>query len=135
MKYFNLLCFTLALAVAIPTLAKKPKDKNKYGVYIVGVSASFTDSLIYLTDIQRVDSAELNEKGLLQQRAQYSTQLKEYLEAQGKGQNRTCFVYFNQKKKKLQKEVTKLKQKYQKGSSILLKDVDSAFKFEKAEVY
>lgn len=135
MKSIKLLCFALVAATVIPALAKKPKDKSKYGVYIAGVSASFTDSLVYFTDIQRVDSAFLGEKGLLQQRSQYSNQLKEYLESEGKGQNRTCFVYYNEKKKKLQKEITKLKQKYQKGGSLLLQDVGQSFKFEKAEEY
>ena len=135
MKIIKLLSFVLAAAVAIPALAKKPKDKSKYGVYLVGASASFTDSLVYFTDIQLVDSAALGDKGLLKGRAQYSTQLKDFLEDNGVGKNRTCFVYYNPKKKKLQKELLKLKQKYQKGKTLILKDVDPSFKFEKAELY
>lgn len=135
MKIIKLLCFALIASVVVPALAKKPKDKNKYGVYMVGASASFTDSLVYFTDIQRVDSAALGEKGLLQGRAQYSTQLKDFLEENGKGKNRTCFVYYNVKKKKLQKELSKLKLKYQKNKSVLLQEVSPEFKFEKAEVY
>ena len=47
MKYIKLLCLALAVSVIVPAIAKKPKDKNKYGVYMTGVSASFTDSLVY----------------------------------------------------------------------------------------
>ena len=43
MKYIKLLCLALAVSVIVPAIAKKPKDKNKYGVYMTGVSASFTD--------------------------------------------------------------------------------------------
>lgn len=135
MKYFKLLCLLLTVSVTIPSLAKTPKDKNKYGVYIAGVSASFTDSLVYFTDIQFVDSASVSEKGLLSGRAEYSMQLKDYLETNKKHTNRTCFVYYNRKKKNLQKEINKLKQKYQKNKSIVVLDVDPEFIFKKAELY
>ncbi len=51
--------------------AKKSKD-----VYIAGVSASFTDSLVYFTDIQLLDSVMLDAEHMLPDRSQYSTQLK-----------------------------------------------------------
>lgn len=135
MKQFKLLCFLLIASLVIPVLAKSPKDKNKYGVYIAGVSASFSDSLVYFTDIQYVDSASLSDNGLLIGRAQYSIQLKEYLEQKENGKNRTCFVYYNKKKKNLQKEINKLKEKYQKGNTLVLIDVNPEFKFEKAIQY
>lgn len=133
MKYIKLLCLTLAISVIIPAIAKKPKDKNKYGVYMTGVSASFTDSLVYFTGIQYIDSAAIGTNGLLLDRSMYSMQLKDYIEQNQNGKNRTCFVYYNQKKKKLQKEVSKLKQRYQKNKSILVLDVNPDFKFEKAD--
>ena len=123
MKQIKLLCFLLIASIVIPVLAKSPKNKNKYGVYIAGVSASFSDSLVYFTDIQYVDSAMVGGDGLLVGRAQYSIQLKEYLEQQENGKNRTCFVYYNKKKKNLQKEINKLKEKYQKGNTLVLLDV------------
>lgn len=135
MRYIKLICFLLTAAVVIPSLAKKPKDKRNYGVYMAGMSASFTDSLVYFTDIQYLDSASLSNKIMLDGRSQYSLQLKNYLEQKEGGKNRTCFIYFNKKKKKLQKELTKLKQKYQKGENLVLKQVDPDFAFEKAETY
>ena len=131
MKQFKLLCFLLIASLVIPVLAKSPKDKNKYGVYIAGVSASFSDSLVYFTDIQYVDSASLSDNGLLIGRAQYSIQLKEYLEQKENGKNRTCFVYYNKKKKNLQKEINKLKEKYQKGNALVLIDVNPEFQFKR----
>lgn len=135
MKYFKLFCLILIASVVLPALAKAPKDKHRYGVYITGVSASFSDSLVYFTNIQYVDSAAVDEKGLLSGRAEYSMQLKDYLESNKKLKNRTCFVYYNRKKKNLQKEISKLKQKYQKNKSIVVLDVDPEFTFKKAELY
>ena len=125
--------FTVSIVVG--ATAKKSKDKNKYGVYMAGVSASFTDSLVYFTDIQFLDSAQVDGKGFLVGRSQYSVQLKDYLETKEGGKNRTCFIFFNLKKNKLQKELQKLKEKYNKGKNMVLKDVNPEFKFEKAELY
>lgn len=135
MRYIKLLCFLFAVSIVVGATAKKSKDKNKYGVYMAGVSASFTDSLVYFTDIQFLDSAQVDGKGFLVGRSQYSVQLKDYLETKEGGKNRTCFMFFNLKKNKLQKELQKLKEKYNKGKNMVLKDVNSEFKFEKAELY
>ncbi len=124
-----------AVSIVVDATAKKSKDKNKYGVYMAGVSASFTDSLVYFTDIQFLDSALVDGKGFLVGRSQYSVQLKDYLETKEGGKNRTCFMFFNLKKNKLQKELQKLKEKYNKGKNMVLKDVNPEFKFEKAELY
>lgn len=124
-----------AVSIVVGATAKKSKDKNKYGVYMAGVSASFTDSLVYFTDIQFLDSAQVDGKGFLVGRSQYSVQLKDYLEMKEGGKNRTCFMFFNLKKNKLQKELQKLKEKYNKGKNMVLKDVNPEFKFEKAELY
>lgn len=124
-----------AVSIVVGATAKKSKDKNKYGVYMAGVSASFTDSLVYFTDIQFLDSAQVDGKGFLVGRSQYSVQLKDYLETKEGGKNRTCFMFFNVKKNKLQKELQKLKEKYNKGKNMVLKDVNPEFKFEKAELY
>lgn len=124
-----------AVSIVVGATAKKSKDKNKYGVYMAGVSASFTDSLVYFTNIQFLDSAQVDGKGFLVGRSQYSVQLKDYLETKEGGKNRTCFMFFNLKKNKLQKELQKLKEKYNKGKNMVLKDVNPEFKFEKAELY
>lgn len=133
MRYTKIICFLFAAAFAVSAFSKQPKDKNKYGVYLAGVSASFTDSLVFFTDIQFVDSAAVDEKDMLVGRASYSYQLKDYLEQKQGEQNRTCFMFFNRKKAKLEKEMKKLKEKYQKGGTLVIRDVDSAFHFEKPE--
>ena len=135
MRYTRIFCVLLAVSFALSLLAKEPKDKNKYGVYMVGVSASFQDSLVYFTDVQFVDSAYVTGKGFLVERSQYSEQLHDFFSSENGDRNRTCFVLFNTKKKNVEKEVHKLRQKYQKSSGILVKDVDPSFKFTKATIY
>lgn len=134
MRYSKLLCLLVLLIIAIPSGAKKKGDKKKYGVFLVGASASFSDSLVYITDIQFLDSASVSDKGLLEGRAQYSMQLKDYLEGKKGMTDRTCFMYFSTKKKKLEKEMKKLKAKYEKGGALTLKNVDADFKFTKPEM-
>ena len=134
MRYSKLLCLLMLLIIAIPSGAKKKGDKKKYGVFLVGASASFSDSLVYITDIQFLDSASVSDKGLLEGRAQYSMQLKDYLEGKKGMTDRTCFMYFSTKKKKLGKEMKKLKAKYEKGGALTLKNVDADFKFTKPEM-
>lgn len=133
MRYLKLICFCFAAICVLNITAKKPKDKNQYGVYLAGVSASFTDSLVYFTDIQFLDSACVDDKGFLVGRSQYSVQLKDFLESNEGGKNRTCFMFFNLKKNKLQKEIDRIKNKYSKGNNMIIKSVNPEFKFEKAE--
>ena len=71
---------------------------------------------------------------MLPERSQYSYQLKNYLENEEGLTNRTCFVYFSNSKKKLQKTINKMKTKYQKGKTLLIREVNpNAFKFKKPE--
>ena len=135
MRYIKLLCFLFAVSNVVGATAKKTKDKDKYGVYMAGVSASFTDSRIYFTDIQYLDIAMVDGKGFFVGRSQYSVQLTDYLETKEGGKNRTCFMFFNVKKNKLEKEISKLREKYKKGNNMVIKSVNPEFKFEKAEVY
>lgn len=131
MKFLKALIPLFLIIVVCSAFSLKGKSK---GVYVVGVSASFTDSLIYFTDVQFVDSIELKDK-MLPYRDQYSDQVKAYLE-QVKGlKNRTCFIYFDKKKSKLEKDVKKMKEKYRKEGKSIVREMDSNFKFSKAVAY
>ena len=91
MKSIKILCsLLLVLMVCSAFSLKGSKGKS---VYIVGVSASFTDSLVYFTEIQLLDSVRLDKNKMLPERSQYSYQLKNYLENEEGLTNRTCFVY------------------------------------------
>ena len=132
MKSFK---FLVSLFLVLMVCTASTLEDNKKGMYIVGVSASFSDSLIYFTDVQFVDSVTLNSEKLLPNRSQYSEQLEDYLKMREGGKNRTCFIYYNKKKAALEKMVKKMKEKYQKDGKSILKETGSDFKFTKAIDY
>ena len=129
MKFVKLVA-SLFIVLAMCTASTLENKKN--GMYIVGVSASFTDSLIYFTDIQFVDSVNVDKNKLLPMRSQYSDQLENYLEQVKGMKNRTCFIYFNEKKSKLEKNINKMKENYQKEGKSILRELGDEFKFTKA---
>lgn len=134
MKFVKILASLLLVFVACSAFSLKGKNQSN-GMYIVGVSASFTDSLIYFTDVQFVDSVVVGKDKLLPLRGQYSDQMDNYLEHNLGLTNRTCFIYFDEKKQKLEKVVKKMKEKYQKEGKVVLKETGADFKFIKAVEY
>ena len=110
---------------------KKYKSKP---FYAFGISASFTDTVVYFTDIQILDSAKVSKEGFLSHRELYSYQLKNYLEDNQLQQNSTCMIYFSENKKKLEKEATKILNKYKKNNRMTVSRIDSdKFHFTKPE--
>ena len=131
MKYVLILC-AVALVFALCS-AFTMKDKGK-AVYAFGVAASFNDSIVYYTDIQVLDSIELDKNGFLPKRDLYTYQLKNYLEYNLKKPDYTCMIYFSENKKKLEKEAAKVKGKYKKNKGLVLQVVKSdAFVFTKPQ--
>ena len=106
MKYVKIL-FAIALVFTMCSAFSLKKDHSK-PVYAFGISASFTDTVVYFTDIQILDSAKVSKEGFLAHRELYSYQLKNYLEDNQLQQNSTCMIYFSENRKKLEKEATKL---------------------------
>jgi len=131
MKFMKVFASLFVLLMVCSAFSLKGK-KQENGMYMVGVSASFTDSLIYFTDIQYVDSVNLGKDKLLPLRQLYSEQLENYLENNLGLQDRTCFIYFDEKKAKLEKVIKKMKAKYQKEGKAILKETGADFKFTKA---
>lgn len=132
MKYVKIL-FAIALVFTMCSAFSMKKGDSK-PVYAFGISASFTDSVTYFTDIQTLDSVQLDKNGFLAHRELYSYQLKNYLEDNGLQQNSTCMIYFSENRKKLEKEATKILSKYKKGNRVVVTKIDSEkFRFTKPE--
>ena len=106
------------------------KEKRVEGVYLFGIAASFNDSVVYFTPIQRVDSVQL-EKGFLPKRSQYAYQLKNQIEYSMNKSDFTCMIYFSDNKAKLEKEAAKVKGKYVKSKLHLEEIPAEAFTFRK----
>ena len=132
MKYVKIL-FAIALVFTMCSAFSLKKDHSK-PVYAFGISASFTDSVVYFTDIQILDSAKVSKEGFLTHRELYSYQLKNYLEDNQLQQNSTCMIYFSENRKKLEKEATKILNKYKRNKRITVSKIESEkFQFTKPE--
>jgi hypothetical protein len=126
-------CFkTLSVLFFVLLLSSAFTLKDKGQVYIAGVAASFSDSIVYFTDIQTVDSVVLDNHGFLPGRARLSSQLKTYLEDKESLPNRVCLVYFSENRDKLEKQIKKIKEKYIKSKKSYIRELSSeSFKFSK----
>ena len=132
MKYVKIL-FAIALVFTMCSAFSLKKDHSK-PVYAFGISASFTDTVVYFTDSQILDSAKVSKEGFLVHRELYSYQLKNYLEDNQLQQNSTCMIYFSENRKKLEKEATKILNKYEKNNRMTVSRIDSdKFRFTKPE--
>ncbi|WP_321332261.1 hypothetical protein [uncultured Bacteroides sp.] len=128
---FAKIALSLLLAFVICSAFSFKKDKKT--VYAFGVSTSFTDTVVYYTDIQLLDSVQLK-NGFLPKRDLYSYQLKNYLEGVKGLPDRTCMIYFSKDKDKLGKELLKFISKYQKSKAVTLQKVDTVeFHFTKPQ--
>lgn len=120
-KYFICVIFSI-LALSITVSAK---NKCVPKVYIFGVAASFNDSIVYLTDIQELDSAWITDKSkFLLNRNDYSYQLKNYFEMKNIP-HRTCVISYALKRKEADKKYQKIKNRYVKNGNINIKYVSS----------
>ena len=126
----------VALIIALLTLHAMPalSKARCTPVYIFGVSASFNDSIVYITDIQIIDSAWIEDKGnMLLGRLDYSYQLKAFVNAHGEA-NRTCLVSFAFKEKDIMKKYQRMKKRFsgtkKRPSKYDIREIDEEeFKF------
>ncbi len=128
-KHLGLLLVGAFLCVGTSLSAKVERTK----VYMFGFSASFTDSVAYIMDVQQVDSAYIETKNdFLIDRVVYSDQLQTFVEAMEYMKNCTCVVFFHTKKSKLFDEYSKIKKRYTQDKSVILKQLnaDSGFRFQ-----
>lgn len=106
----------MLLAVTMLAIAK-PKP-SQYGrgtgkVYLFGVSQLLTDSVVYITFINEVDSLDLAKKTkFLPFRSEFSLQLREYMEGTLKKDHQTTTVFFSTNRKKLSKKYYKIKKRF-----------------------
>ena len=111
--------FVWVAAMLVVTLLAMAKQKpSQYGrgtgkVYLFGVSQQLTDSVVYVTFINEVDSVDLAKKTkFLPFRSEFSLQLKEYMEGNLKKDHQTTVVFYSTSRKKLSKKYYKIKKRY-----------------------
>lgn len=113
MKFATKCAMLMIVMAAIMTSNGAYAKKVKKNLYMFGCSASFTDSIIYITDIQVLKDAGYDTKSkALIDRDTYSSQLKQHLADKVGKPHRTCFVMFSDKEKKITKKMSKVKALY-----------------------
>lgn len=106
------------LLVATLTLSAKKKANAEHSesaqtVYLYALSASFNDSIVYITDIQTVEGAYIEKKHILGGLRQYVQQMDRYFKEKGVA-DRINTVFFKTKRTKAEKQFVKLRKRYTK---------------------
>lgn len=109
----KLLKLTLALMAMMAFSPTDAKLKLQADVYVFGFSASFSDSTVYFTEVQKLDSAWIETKGkYLVVRDEYARQLRTHFSTTQGNPHRTCVVFYALNQKKAEKLFNKLKSTY-----------------------
>ena len=96
-------------------------------MYMFGVCLSVADSTVYFTDIKQVPNTSIERgTGFLYSRNAYSNQLQQYFRSTSGG-NCTAVTCYNQKRSKLEKKYSKMRQKYQKRNFVVKYTHDFAY--------
>ena len=129
MKKSLLILFLAVTALCSTANAKGDKDEV---VYMFGASISFSDSVVYFTEIMPVEGATLDEKTkFLLHRQYYAYELKDYMNFQENKPGRTSMIYFSTKRQKLVKTEAKLKKKLVEKDKKTVRYLGDKFKFVK----
>lgn len=121
MKTLKILLLALTLGTCLTlSLQAEKKPVIQKAVYVFGFSASFTDSVAFLTDVMRVDGAKLSSSGFLIDRPLYSLQLEDYVLSSCHVQNSTNAVFFSTSKSVLDKKYEKVNRMYQRSETLML---------------
>ena len=109
---------------------KEGKKKVETEVYVMGVSLSFSDSVVYFTEIQHIDGAVIEDK-FLPNRHLYSYELKDYMSFEEGMPGRTSFVIFADKRATLAKKELKIKKRLVEQEGKTVRYLGDKFKFTK----
>lgn len=112
MKKYIVAILCMLMTGACLTTANARKQPVPH-MYMFGLAASFTDTIVHFTAIQELDSVWIESKNdFLQERDSYSSQLREYLNQKQQMPHRTCIVFYSQKRAKLEKKFQKIMRLY-----------------------
>ena len=109
---------------------KKVKEVEPVTVYIWGASMSFSDSIVYFTEIQKLDAVVM-ENGFLPYRQYYAYELKGHMNFEENMPGRISMIYFDEKLKKLEKKEQKIKKHLMEKENKIIRYLGDKFKFVK----
>jgi len=114
LKHISLILLLAAVFSTATTATAKKVVVPK--MYVFGIAASFNDTIVHFTNIQEVDSAWIDKKtNFLVGRDSYSYQMRDYMEQNHQMPHRTCIVFYNKERAKLEKKYLKMKRLYMPG--------------------
>jgi len=116
--------------MALTSLAAMAENEVQQ-LYMFGFAASFNDSTVYFTDIQKVDSAYIDSKTkFLLERDNYSYQLRDHLKKQGWA-TPTCVTTYAKSRDDAEKKFVAMKRKYVASGHYTIKYIPaSEFQFQ-----
>ncbi|MBO7332703.1 MAG: hypothetical protein J6U64_03450 [Alphaproteobacteria bacterium] len=109
---------------------KKVKEVEPVTVYIWGASMSFSDSIVYFTEIQKLDAVVM-ENGFLPYRQYYAYELKDHMNFEENMPGRISMIYFDEKLNKLEKKEQKIKKHLMEKEDKIIRYLGDKFKFVK----
>lgn len=131
MKKLLFIFATLFIALTAVRAEEKNKADEKKGVYIFGTSFSFSDSIVYFTEIQYLEEVQLEDKtNFIPFRQHYSYELKDFMSKEGMP-GRISAVYFSEKESAIKKKEAKLKKRLEKKDNKVVRYIGSKFEFTK----
>ena len=111
-----------ALVALCAALQVSARDRQQ-SIYMFAYGTSFNDSTVYLSTVEVVKNATLEDKtNFLNSRLTYSNAFKQYLDEKYNGVH-TAAVFFNVKREKLEKMYLKIRRNTQKSKSTRLVEV------------
>ena len=118
-----------ALVALCAALQVSARDRQQ-SIYMFAYGTSFNDSTIYLSTVEVVKNAKLEQKtNFLNNRLSYSNAFKQFLDVKYSGIHTTA-VFFNVKREKLEKMYLKIRRNTQKSRTMRLVEVPASdFRF------
>lgn len=118
-----------ALVALCAALQVSARDRQQ-SIYMFAYGTSFNDSTIYLSTVEVVKDATLEQKtNFLNNRLSYSNAFKQFLDVKYSGIHTTA-VFFNVKREKLEKMYLKIRRNTQKSRTMRLVEVPASdFRF------
>lgn len=118
-----------AIVALCAALQVSARDRQQ-SIYMFAYGTSFNDSTIYLSTVEVVKNATLEQKtNFLNNRLSYSNAFKQFLDVKYSGIHTTA-VFFNVKREKLEKMYLKIRRNTQKSGTMRLVEVPASdFRF------
>lgn len=122
-RNISIVLFVLMVSVFAGSSSAGNKVRMR-SIYAFGFAASFIDSVVYITDIQQLDSVYVQKKSdFLIDRAVYSDQLQSFIEEQFGVKNYMCAILYDVKRKDVEKKFIKVKKKYRQAENLIVKEL------------